>query len=217
MTATLALTLITEHDVVTITAEDPVATFGRAPEASAQIGHAPILDQAVARINGEVFVARGRLMIANRHSSLAFTLSSAGERFVDVVPGATFGPPGDECEVTIDGALRHTVRVRVDRGMSDDSRRQRASGLRTLTAMPDLSQRQRALLDAYAEPFRSGSALVLTHNEAAKRMQISVSLVRLEINTIWDAFIRAGVPIRPQDTRIGEITDAWTRHRINGS
>ena len=217
MTNTLALTLVTEHDVVVVKGEDPVATFGRAPEASAQIGHAPTLDQAVSRINGDVFVARGHLMVANRHSSLAFSLSSEGERFVDVVPGASFGPPGNECEVAIHGALRHTIRIRLDRGTTDESGRERVSVLRTLIVMPELSERQRSLLDAYAEPMRNNSAIGLTHSQASKRLQISVSLVRLEINSIWDAFIRAGVPMRPQDTRIGEITDAWTTHHINGS
>jgi hypothetical protein len=207
------LTLITENDVVTVTGEQPVATIGRADEADVKVGHAPTLDRLVARIAGEVFVAHGRLLIANRHSSLAYTLSIPGQRYVDIAPGAAAGPSGDECELHIEGALRYEIRIRHDATAALTALPR--SGPKTLATLPDLTDRQIELLDIYAEPGLNGSGMALTHHTVAERMAISVSLVRLEINTIWNEFLRAGVPMRELNTRVGTVTDAWMRHHLS--
>lgn len=210
-----SLSIVSEHGVVTHEGEFAALTFGRSPEADAQVGHAPKLDLAVPRLAGEVALYRGSALVTNHGERLALAVQCPGRPPIDVRPGDRFGPASHALDVLIEGELRHTLRVLVTREDAVTSQRSRQlPGSTTLAVLPTLSDRQVSLLELYVAPLRQGSRTIRTHQQVAEVVSVSRSLVRLEMNAVWLAFDQAGVPMREFDDKIQEVVDAWLRHNL---
>lgn len=76
-----------------------------------------------------------------------------------------------------------------------------------------LTDRQRAVLDAYVAPMAHG-LLPATHKQVAEVIGVCRQTIRLECASIWHAFLTAGVPMHDlRDTR-DAIAHAWAMHRL---
>jgi hypothetical protein len=207
------LSIVTEHGVVVGEGPSPVLRFGRSPEVDAQVGHAPQYDEAVPRIAGDVSIFRGNPVVTNLGERFALTVHREGTPPVDISPGQSFGPGCSSFDVVIEGVLRHRIRVVAPAASAQEATRD-AAGTTTNVVLPEMTDRQLDLLECYVEPLRSGGKVMRTHQQVAEVSGVSRSLVRLEMNAVWLAFDRAGVPMREFNDRIVEVVDAWLRHDL---
>ena len=210
------VSIITELDVVRLESDNCVICFGRGPDVDVTIGHRPQLDTIVPRRSGEIWAHRGWVMVSNLGEALAIGAHIVDQPITWIRPNTVFGFEAGQCDLTIEGLFRHTLRITNDDTHQSTTLLQGAppQGLKTTDVLPQLSERQRVLLDCYVEPLRHGSAEPRTHQEVATIMGISRSLVRVEANAIWDRFDRAVVPMRQHRDKIEDVIDAWTRHRL---
>lgn len=213
----LAATLSSEFGTIAIPAAGQV-TFGRSSEVDVRIGAAPVYDHVVPRAAGRVFEVDGRILVENLDDTLAFDLRVHGRALISVPPGDLHSPRDRTFDVVVTGGVTSyelAVRVNVDgvvpRHLPSDAS---AHELDPPTgAVPTLTERQRAILDAYVAPLRDGG-LVASHQQVAEALGVSRSLVRVECERIWSALFLAGVPMRDLGDARDEIVDAWSRHRI---
>ena len=207
---------IAYEDTHLIVGPDDQVTFGRSPENAVRVGHQPLLDELVPRHAGTVFCSQGRLVVANASDRLGFDIHADDRPIAPVQPGAWYAPAEPEFEIHIAGALQYVISVsrnvkRIDSVVVGDDEPIR-SGPPT-GATVTLTERQRQMLDAYVAPTLRGAGPA-THQQVARQLNVSRSLVRLECNKIWSALLLAGIPMRDfPDTR-DQIVDAWARHRF---
>jgi hypothetical protein len=193
-------------DQVVEVGSDDVITFGRAPDATLQIGHDPIVDTLVARHAGSIGTAFGRLAVLNTNDQLAIDVCVPSRPPVAVSPGATFSPAESEYEIRVAGSLIYRIGVRA----TVDPTRPKASRPHLHVS---LTPRQRQMLDVYVEPTLNGNDPA-THQDVADRLNMSRSLVRFECGRIRAAMLRAGIPLRNFGDSRDLIVDAWIRHRM---
>jgi hypothetical protein len=192
------------------------ATFGRDSGVDLRVGHAPVHDDVVPRRAGRVFSYDGRLVVANLDDSLAFDIRVADRPAISVPPGDWHSPRDHVYDVVLNGALTYTITITVN---SDHNPTRVLVGDEPSTeepptgARPQLTARQRHILDAYVAPQTAGGRPA-SHQEVAHALGISRSLVRLECHRIWSELFLAGVPMRDLGDARDEIADAWARHRI---
>ena len=202
---------MTRHQLVDVTSETG-ATFGRSSDNQLRIGHAPRHDQLVPRIAGEVSIFRDRLLITNLGAQLSLLALLPGRPSVPISAGESYGPAVDQLEILVEGEYRHSLRLAIT--SSGPRRVSACASPRTHWLRPQLTRRQREMLDLYVEPLRNGGTQPLTHQQVAERLCLSRATVRLEMTGIWDAFTQAGVPMRQHNDKRDEVVDAWNRHRL---
>jgi hypothetical protein len=210
-------TLSSELGTITLDPGDSV-TFGRGSDVDLRIGAAPVYDEVVPREAGRIFAVDQRVVVENLDDQLALDLRIEGRPLIALPPGDWHSPRDRTFDIVVTGAVTRyelAVRVNVDRvrprrvdGTAGASELDPPTG-----AVPTLTERQRAVLDAYVEPLRHGG-LVASHQQVAERLHVSRSLVRIECERIWSALFLAGVPMRTLGDARDEIVDAWSRHRI---
>ena len=208
--------VVYEDGVVVLDDEHDEIYFGRSEDCHVRFGHLPVVDQHVAGIAGRVFLCDGRLAVENLSVQIAFDIKEADEPLETVRPGAIVSPPGSAFELHYTGSThRHVVRVR---GLAARTPARSAPAGRSVDPTPllapGLTDRQWAVLDAYAAPRRAGATVPATHTQVADRLGWSMSLIRLECDAIWRAFLAAGVPMREFPDKRDAIVDAAVRHRL---
>lgn len=192
--------------------------FGRGSDVDLRIGAAPIYDEVVPRLAGRIASINGRVFVENLDDTLAFDLRIDGRPLVSLSPGHMHSPADPVFDIVITGSVTtYELGVRVNR----DRTRPRWVGVDATPdeldpptgANPQLTERQRAILDAYVRPLQAGGTSA-SHQQVAEELGISRSLVRVECEKIWSALFLAGVPMRDLGNARDEIVDAWSRHRI---
>lgn len=209
---------IANEDVALIMRENDVVTVGRDPESSIRVGHTPVYDDVVPRKAARLFCVGRRVVVANPSSRLAFDVSVDDRPPMVVRPGDWFSPPHHRFEIIVTGgAFRHELTVTMN---SVGAKAHLAQSIAELAdsepltgARPDLTVRQREIIDRYTDPVREGSSPA-SHQQVADALGISRSLVRLECNRIWSELLLTGVPMRDLPDKRDAIVDAWTRHRF---
>jgi hypothetical protein len=191
-------------------------TFGRAPTAQLRIGHVPVYDEVVPKVAGKVFAHDDRVVVANLHDTLALDIRVPGRPLISVPPRAWHAPAERSFDVLVTGTFTYELAVTVN--VERNPTRVLPAGDRTSPepptgAHPDLTDRQRAILDAYVAPLAEGGPPA-SHQQVAEALGISRSLVRLECHRIWSELLVAGVPMRSLGDARDEIADAWARHRF---
>jgi hypothetical protein len=210
------LAAVSNEYTTALVSADRDVTFGRAATATLRIGVAPVYDDVVPRLAGRVFAAGDRVVIENLHDTLAFDLKVGCRPLLTVAPGDWHSPLERTFDIVVAGAitayeLAVTVNVdhnRTQRLAADDPDADPPTG-----ASPELTERQRRILDAYVEPL-AGGAPIATHAQVAERLGVSRSTVRVECERIWSSLFLAGVPMRDLGDARDEIVDAWGRHRF---
>jgi hypothetical protein len=192
-------TIVTDEQVVVLEDSSEV-TFGRDPRAQIRIGHAPLYDDVVPKLAGKVFVHRGRVVVSNLHDALALDIRVAKRPLISVAPGAWHSPADRSYDVLVRGTLTYELSVTVNS--------EHPTGAR-----PNLTSRQRRILDAYVAPLTTGESPA-SHQQVAEVVGVSRALVRLECHRIWSELLVAGVPMRTLGDARDEIADAWARHRF---
>lgn len=193
-------------------------TFGRGADVAIRVGAAPIYDEVVPRLAGRIASINSRVFVENLDESLALDIRIDGRPLVSVSPGHMHSPADPVFDILITGSITtYELAVRVNR----DRTRPRWVGIDASAdeldpptgATPELTARQRAILDAYVRPLQAGGTSA-SHQQVAEDLGISRSLVRVECERIWSALFLAGVPMRDLGNARDEIVDAWSRHRI---
>ena len=208
-------TISTERDRVIVPAGGTVK-FGRQPGLDLRIGHAPVYDDIVPRLVGKVFAHDGRLVVANLDDSLALDIRIPGRPMRSLGPGEWHSPRDRAYDIVITGTFTYELSVTVNsqgRPTHIFGRDEPLPAEPPTGARPQLTDRQRKILDAYVAPLVEGG-LVASHQRVADELALSRSLVRLECNRIWSELLVAGVPMRDLGEARDEIADAWARHRI---
>jgi hypothetical protein len=208
-------TIVTDEQVVVLEDSSEV-TFGRDPRAQIRIGHAPLYDDVVPKLAGKVFVHRGRVVVSNLHDALALDIRVAKRPLISVAPGAWHSPADRSYDVLVRGTLTYELSVTVN--SEHNPTRTVAAGLHASPepptgARPNLTSRQRRILDAYVAPLTTGESPA-SHQQVAEVVGVSRALVRLECHRIWSELLVAGVPMRTLGDARDEIADAWARHRF---
>lgn len=208
-------TVSTENGTHLVTDDDEV-TFGRDASATIRIGAVPVYDDVVPRLAGRVFAAKGRVVVENLHETLAFDIRVDNRPLIAVPPGDWHSPQDRAFDVVITGGVTtyelavtvNTTGARTQRLAPGDPDADPPTG-----ANPQLTERQRQILDAYVAPLAQGG-VAATHQQVADALGISRSTVRVECERIWSALFLAGVPMRDLGDARDEIVDAWGRHRF---
>jgi hypothetical protein len=216
----VSATLISELDVVSLGADRPEATFGRSPEADLQIGHRPHLDRGIANRAGRMWCSGGEILVQNLHQHVALRVHPEGHVPVWLGPKQVFGPaterfdvylPGEKSAVETDAVVEHVILV--TRAPAEEPPRTVAT-VATNPPRPELSDRQREILDAVVRPLREGHPDPLSYARAAGLVNWSEQLVRAEMTQIWREFRRAGVPMLSHSQKSRAVIDAWLNHRV---
>jgi hypothetical protein len=133
-----------------------------------------------------------------------------------VAPGDWHAPGDSSYDVLVTGTFTYELAVTVNTA-SNPTRRVDPAATATpdppTGARPRLTERQRAILDAYVAPL-AGGGTAASHRQVAEALGISRSLVRLECHKIWSELLVAGVPMRTLGDARDEVADAWARHRF---
>lgn len=210
---------------------DDEITFGRGGDVRVRIGHMPVDDRLVAPVVGALFVRDDRVVVANRGPRLAFDIAVPDRPLLPVSPGDWHSPVDPTFAVVVQGTLRYQLDVESTlgghrfaalpagepaRGAGSDHAGSHVAGPAsggTTGGVPDLTERQRAILDAYVAPMADGLPPA-THQQVADVIACCRQTVRLECTNIFEAFLEHGVPMRDWRAARDAITDAWARHRL---
>lgn len=215
-------TLSSEHGTVVVV-DGAEVTFGRDAAADVRIGAMPVYDNVVPRRAGRLFAVGRRVVVENLDDQLAFDLRLPGRPLMSLPPGDWHAPSDVTFDVVVAGGVT-SYELTVRRNLQPEKIRPRLVPAQASQAEPalldpptgadpKLTERQRAILDAYVQPLSDGG-LVASHQQVAERLAISRSLVRVECQAIWSALFLAGVPMRDLGDARDEIVDAWSRHRF---
>jgi hypothetical protein len=205
---------------VFLTTDRPSVLFGRAAECPVRFAHQPVADASVPRVAGRIAAADGRLLVENLSDRVAFDLKTPDGPLETVRPGALLSPAAPSFEVVYRSATDvHVVLVQgeatprplpppvVPRDCDQPPTR----------VVPELTDRQWQVLDAYTEPLRHGRTAPATHKQVASRLNWGYNTIRIECNAIWAAFRVAGVSMREFRDKRDAVIDAAIRHRLRPS
>lgn len=215
--APVVATLSSEFGTVGL-APDSTLTFGRGSDVDVRIGAAPIHDDIVPRLAGQLLAYDNRVLVENLDDVLAFDLRVEGRPLISLAPGDIHSPRESTFDVLVRGGVTtYELAIRLNVDGVVPRRADLAASAEELGAptgaVPTITERQRRILDAYVEPMRRGG-LVASHQQVADQLGVSRSLVRVECERIWSALFLAGVPMRDLGDARDEIVDAWSRHRF---
>ncbi len=214
-----AVAVIVTADAHVVLREHGEVTFGRGERVALGIGHDPVDDELVPPLAGAFFARDDRVVVANLGPRLALDIAVLGRPLVSLPPGEWHAPVDSTFTVVVQGAVRYDLGVT---WTEDGARRPALEGGEATEGAedhgsrpgaPQLTARQRAVLDAYVAPMAEGLPPA-THQQVADSLSVCRQTIRLECNNIWAAFFVAGVPMRDRRDTRDAITDAWARHRL---
>lgn len=212
--------VIVTADAHVVLREHDEVTFGRGEDVTLRIGRDPVDDELVPLLAGAFRAYNDRVVVANRGPRLAIDIAVPGRPLVALPPGELHAPVDPTFTVRVQGTVRYDLGVTltgdraghaaIDIGVEETVN---AEAGNRCAGVPELTERQRQVLDAYVAPLAEGLPPA-THQQVADSLGLCRQTIRLECNNIWAAFFAAGVPMRDRRDTRDAITDAWARHRI---
>jgi hypothetical protein len=201
-------------DAVTLCDGEGVA-FGRGAECQVRFGYAPVPDEGVPRVAGNLLAVNRRIFIESAtqpgHRALELR-STAGT--TQIAAGEGFSPRDSQFDLFVRGEdsvwkLGVTVRATVDSsdvGRSDDPPTKRFS--------LDLSESQYAVLVAYCEPPSRGRSEPATHKEVAAALNYHPNTVREILYEIWARMFAQQVPMPDVSDKRVAVVEATRVHGL---
>jgi hypothetical protein len=184
-----------------------VVGFGRGVECPIRFGYAPIQDDVVPRLAGQLVVANQRVFVegVDAPGRPAIEIAVADGPSVPVALGEAHSPRASRFSVHVRGTdqvWKLTVTVRAEEPPS----RQAVGGPPTRTYELALTPMQRRVVAAYLEPMQRGRLEPATHREAAASLSYHPNSVREALYDVWSKMFAAGIPIPDiSDKRIAVV------------
>ena len=211
--------------------DDSVVTFGRGESCEARFGHAPVRDWEIPRVAGWLVIAHGRIFVEaagmpdpHREESgrpqpvrRALQVSAAGGPPVPVAAGSAYSPSEEIFTIEVVGAT-DTWELDVVARSRDEGEDLTMHEPHTHGVVIDLTDVQREVLLAYAEPVLAGSVEPATHDQVAAKVYMSRSQVRRHLERLSDEFFakRLWSP-DSGDTRVRVVETARHNHILTES
>jgi hypothetical protein len=211
--------------------DDSTVSFGRGDQCDIRIGHAPIRDVEVPRVAGWLVVAHGRVIVEAapmpqlsevrsdqgeaQAVRRALQVSASGGPPVPIAAGSAYSPAVSVFTVEVTGATQTWELDIVARSLADDLSGTDAFEPHTHGVVIDLTDEQREVLLAYAEPVLAGGVEPATHDQVAARVYMSRSQVRRHLERLSDEFYdkRLWSP-ESGDTRVRVVEAARHNHLL---
>ncbi len=201
-------------DAITLCDGDS-ALFGRGAECAIRFGYAPIADEGLPRVAGNLLAANRRIFIesAAQPGHRALELRSAdGTRQISAGDG--FSPRQPHFDVLVRGEndlwkLSVTVRA-----APRDTAAEQSVDPPTKRFSLDLSERQFAVLAAYCEPPSRGRSEPATHKEAAATLNYHPNTVREILYEIWARMFELQVPMPDVSDKRVAVVEAARLHGL---
>ena len=181
--------------------DDTTVSFGRDPGCDVTVGSTPHLDAEVPLVAGWLVMAHGRIIVeaapmptfaesagVGRAVRRALQVTAAGGPPVPVAAGSAYSPATTIFTIEIVGA-HHTWELDVAaRPRRDDPAGTAGAGDADDRVLIDLTDDQRTVLIAYAEPVLAGAVDPATHDQVAAKVFMSRSQVRRHLERLSDTF-----------------------------
>jgi hypothetical protein len=184
-----------------------VVDFGRGVDCPIRFAYAPIQDDAVPRLAGQLVVANQRVFVegVDAPGRPAIEIAVPGSPAVPVALGEAHSPRAPRFAVHVRGTSqiwKLVVTVRPD----EPALRREPVGMPTRTYVLELTPMQRKVVEAYLEPLQRGRLEPATHKEAAARLSYHPNSVREALYDVWSRMFAAGIPIPDiSDKRIAVV------------
>lgn len=209
------VTYIAPHgaDAVTLCDGDS-ARFGRGTECQIRFGYAPIPDEGVPRVAGNLVAANRRIFIESAaqpgHRALELQTSDG---ITQITAGEGFSPRDREFSIFVRGETtpwKLTVSVR---SPTEQLSEQYPHDPPTKKFSLNLSEMQYAVLSAYCEPPGRGRSEPATHKEVGAALNYHPNTVREILYEIWARMFAEQVPMLDvSDKRVAVVEAA----RVHG-
>ena len=192
-----------------------VVQFGRGVECAIRFGYAPQPDQDVPRVAGELIVVNNRVFIESPqqlgHRALEI---QAGGHSIQIPVGEGYSPREPKFDILVRGTtapwkLSVTVRTQTNLRVSTNSSDPPTSHYSLV-----LTDLQRSVLAAYAEPLKQGRSEPATHREVADRLHYHPNTVREAIYEIWTMMFEQGVPMPDVTEKRAAVVEAARIHGL---
>lgn len=208
--------------------DESTVSFGRGESCEVRFGHAPVRDWEIPRVAGWLVIAHGRVFVeaapmpgSERDAApgqaqpvrRALQVSAAGGPPVPVAAGSAYSPAEGVFTIEVVGATDTWELDIVTRSRVDDDDDLTAHEPLTHSVVIDLTDVQREVLLAYAEPVLAGSVEPATHDQVAAKVFMSRSQVRRQLERLSDEFFakRLWSP-DSGDTRVRVVETARHNH-----
>jgi hypothetical protein len=210
------VTYLAPHGTDALTVCDgDLVLFGRGAECQIRFAFAPVADEGVPRVAGSLLAANGRIFVetAAEPGHRALELRTASGATLQIPVGEALSPREDQFDLFVHGTgalwklsvtVRTAPRMFVSEGRHDPPTRRHEL---TLTDL------QRAVLAAYAEPITRGRAEPATHKEVAAELNYHPNTVREVLYEIWALMFAEQIPMPDvSDKRVAVVEAA----RVHG-
>lgn len=187
---------------------DEVA-FGRSASCPVRFAYAPVADESVPRVAGRLLAAGKRVFVdaVGGPGRRAIEVLADGRPPVLLALGEGYAPSASEFRVTVHGeraAWNLSVFVR-DAATVDHS----VDDVPTRRFELALTQREKRVLEAYAEPWRRGRIEPATHREVAAVLACHPNSARETLYVVWARMVAAGIPMPDvSDKRVAVVESA---------
>jgi hypothetical protein len=184
-----------------------IVGFGRGVECPIRFAYAPIQDDVVPRLAGQLVVANQRVFVegVDAPGRPAIEIAVPGSPAVPVALGEAHSPRAPRFAVHVRGTnqiWKLVVTVRAE----ELGLRREPVGPPTRTYVLELTPMQRRVVEAYLEPLQRGRLEPATHKEAAARLSYHPNSVREALYDVWSRMFAAGIPIPDiSDKRIAVV------------
>lgn len=191
------------------------ACFGRGAECQIRFAYAPVADEGVPRIAGNLLAANGRIFIesATQPGHRALEIRSQ-EGTTAISAGEGFSPRGTRFDLLVRGEdatwkMSVTVRTTPRFGSAEPS-----ADPPTRRFSLDLDERQYSVLAAYCEPPRRGRSEPATHKEVAAALNYHPNTVREILYEIWARMFELQVPMPDASDKRVAVVEAARVHGL---
>jgi hypothetical protein len=191
------------------------AYFGRGAECQIRFAYAPVADEGIPRVAGNLLAANERIFIESAtqpgHRALEIR-SQEGTKAISA--GEGFSPRDSRFDLLVrgeDATWKMSVRVRT---MHRSGSAQRSVDPPTKRFSLDLDERQFAVLTAYCEPPRRGRSEPATHKEVAAALNYHPNTVREILYEIWARMFELQVPMPDASDKRVQVVEAARLHGL---
>jgi hypothetical protein len=202
------------HGVDAVTLRDgDCVTFGRGADCDVRFGYAPLADRGVPRRAGSLIAANRRIFVesAAEPGHRALTLREPEGSVFQLGVGEGHAPRSSRFEVLVPGETTVWKLAVTVRAPGASAAVAEHADLPTHRHQLELTDTQRRVLDAYAEPIRHGRMEPATHREVGAALHYHPNTVREVVYEVWAAMFAAQIPMPDvSDKRVAVVEAART-------